>query len=146
MAQNNNNKGNKPVRVRFGIGWFYAILLAGIAFMFFSQNGANPQKIEWDEVKTLWLDGDVKEVVFIRNEFEGHVTVKPDRLAKYEDKFGGTVPKRSPHFVFLVSGSFNAEEMFDGLNAQLPENEKVKVVINNCASTSLACCNCKLLQ
>ena len=131
MAQNNNNKGNKPVRVRFGIGWFYAILLAGIAFMFFSQNGANPQKIEWDEVKTLWLDGDVKEVVFIRNEFEGHVTVKPDRLAKYEDKFGGTVPKRSPHFVFLVSGSFNAEEMFDGLNAQLPENEKVKVVIES---------------
>ena len=131
MAQNNNNKGNKPVRVRFGIGWFYAILLAGIAFMFFSQNGANPQKIEWDEVKTLWLDGDVKEVVFIRNEFEGQVTVKPDRLAKYEDKFGGTVPKRSPHFVFLVSGSFNAEEMFDGLNAQLPENEKVKVVIES---------------
>ena len=131
MAQNNNNKGNKPVRVRFGIGWFYAILLAGIAFMFFSQNGSNPQKIEWDEVKTLWLDGDVKEVVFIRNEFEGHVTVKPDRLAKYEDKFGGTVPKRSPHFVFLVSGSFNAEEMFDGLNAQLPENEKVKVVIES---------------
>ena len=132
MAQNNNNnKGNKPVRVRFGIGWFYAILLAGIAFMFFSQNGANPQKIEWDEVKTLWLDGDVKEVVFIRNEFEGHVTVKPDRLAKYEDKFGGAVPKRSPHFVFLVSGSFNAEEMFDGLNAQLPENEKVKVVIES---------------
>ena len=132
MAQNNNNnKGNKPVRVRFGIGWFYAILLAGIAFMFFSQNGANPQKIEWDEVKTLWLDGDVKEVVFIRNEFEGHVTVKPDRLAKYEDKFGGTVPKRSPHFVFLVSGSFNAEEMFDSLNAQLPENEKVKVVIES---------------
>ena len=131
MAQNNNNKGNKPVRVRFGIGWFYAILLAGIAFMFFSQNGANPQKIEWDEVKTLWLDGDVKEVVFIRNEFEGQVTVKPDRLAKYEDKFGGAVPKRSPHFVFLVSGSFNAEEMFDGLNAQLPENEKVKVVIES---------------
>ena len=132
MAQNNNNnKGNKPVRVRFGIGWFYAILLAGIAFMFFSQNGANPQKIEWDEVKTLWLDGDVKEVVFIRNEFEGHVTVKPDRLAKYEDKFGGAVPKRSPHFVFLVFGSFNAEEMFDGLNAQLPENEKVKVVIES---------------
>ncbi len=131
MTQNNNNKGNKPVKFRLGIGWFYAVLLAGIAFMFFSQNGSNPQKIEWDEVRTLWLDGDVKEVVFIRNEFEGRVTVKPDRLEKHEDKFGGAVPKRSPHFVFLVSGSFNAEEMFGELNAQLPENEKVKVVIES---------------
>ncbi|MBR2127849.1 MAG: AAA family ATPase, partial [Bacteroidales bacterium] len=99
--------------------------------MFFNQSGANPQKEEWDEVRQQWLAGDIKEVVFVRNEFEGHVTIKPDKLGKYEDKFGGVIPKKSPHFVFLVSGSFNAEEMFGELNGQLPENDKVKVVIEN---------------
>ena len=99
--------------------------------MFFNQNGANPQKEEWDEVKAQWLAGDIKEVVFIRNEFEGRVTMKPEKLGAYESKFGGVVPKKSPHFIFLVSGSFNAEEMFGQLNDQLPENEKVKVVIES---------------
>ena len=99
--------------------------------MFFNQDGANPQKEEWEEVKEQWLAGDIKEVVFVRNEFEGHVTIKPDKLGKFEDKFGGIVPKKSPHFIFLVSGSFNAEEMFGELNEQMPEGEKVKVVIEN---------------
>ena len=132
MATNNNTpRGKKPVKINFGISWLYIILMIGIGWMFFNQSGANPQKIEWDEVKQLWLADDIKEVVYIRNEYEGHITVKPDRLDKYSDKFGGEVPKSSPHFVFLVSGSFNAEEMFGQLNEQLPSDEKVKVVIEN---------------
>ena len=100
--------------------------------MFFTEgSGANPQKEEWADVKQQWLAGDIKEVVFIRNEFEGRVTIKPDRLEKYADKFGGNVPKKSPHFIFLVSGSFNAEEMFGELNAEIPADEQVKVVIEN---------------
>ena len=132
MATNNNTpRGRKPVKIRFGISWLYIILMVGIGWMFFNQENANPQKIEWDEVKQLWLADDIKEVTYIRNEYEGHVTVKPDRLEKYTEKFGGNVPKSSPHFVFLVSGSFNAEEMFGELNEQLPSDEKVKVVIEN---------------
>ena len=132
MADKNNTpRGKKPVKFSFSISWIYILLLIGIGWMFFNQDGANPQKEEWDEVKQQWLAGDIKEVVFVRNEFEGHVTMKPDRLANYEDKFGGNVPKKSPHFVFLVSGSFNAEEMFGELNSQLPEGEKVKVVIES---------------
>ena len=132
MATNNNTpRGRKPVKIRFGISWLYIILMVGIGWMFFNQEGANPQKIEWDEVKQLWLADDIKEVTYIRNEYEGHVTVKPDRLEKYTEKFGGNVPKSSPHFVFLVSGSFNAEEMFGELNEQLPSDEKVKVIIEN---------------
>ena len=132
MATNNNTpRGRKPVKIRFGISWLYIILMVGIGWMFFNQEGANPQKIEWDEVKQLWLADDIKEGTYIRNEYEGHVTVKPDRLEKYTEKFGGNVPKSSPHFVFLVSGSFNAEEMFGELNEQLPSDEKVKVVIEN---------------
>ena len=129
MADNNRKPVRKPIRFTLNISWIYIILLIGIGWMFFNQSSANPQKEEWAEVKEQWLAGDIKEVVFIRNEFEGRVTVKPDRLDKYADKFGGNVPSKSPHFIFLVSGSFNAEQMFGELNEQLPADEQVKVVI-----------------
>ena len=133
MAENNNAPhGRKPVRIRFNISWIYILLFIGIGYMFFNQGGsANPQKEEWAEVKQQWLDGDIKEVTFIRNEYEGRVTIKPDHLDRYADKFGGKVPKKSPHFIFLVSGSFNAEEMFGELNEQLPADQQVKVIIEN---------------
>ena len=134
MAENQNNgapRGRRPVKFTFNISWIYILLMFGIGWMFFNQGGANPQKEEWAQVKKQWLAGDIKEVVFIRNEFEGRVTIKPDKLEKFSADFGGKLPKKSPHYIFLVSGSFNAEEMFEELNAQLPENEQVKVVIEN---------------
>ena len=121
----------RPVRMNFSFSWFYIILIFGIIWMFFNQGGANPQKIEWDDVKKQIKAGDVKEIVFIRNDFEGRVTIKPDRLAKYADKFGGIVPKKSPHFIFLVSSSFNPEETFEELNSTLPQSDKFKVVVEN---------------
>ena len=126
-----NLRGKRPVKLSFGVSWLYVILFIGIGWMFFNQGWANPQKEEWADVTKQWLDGDIKEVTFVRNEYEGMVTIKPDRLEKYVSAFGGNVPKKSPHFVFLVSGHFNAEEMFGELNAQLPEGEQVKVVIEN---------------
>ena len=131
MAEKKNKPQKKEFRFSFNISWIYFLLLIGIGWMFFNQGGANPQKEEWADVKKQWLAGDIKEVTFIRNEYEGRVTIKPDALAKYEDSFGGNVPNKSPHFIFLVSGSFNAEEMFGELNAALPEDEQVKVVIEN---------------
>ena len=132
MAEKNTEKQpKKTINLRFNISWIYILLLFGIGWMFFNKEGANPQKEEWADVQKQWLAGDIKEVVFIRNEYEGRVTIKPDCLAKFEDKFGGKVPAKSPHFIFLVSGSFNAEEMFGELNAQMPEDEQVKVVIEN---------------
>jgi cell division protease FtsH len=133
MSEKNNNapRGQKPMRVKFNISWIYFILLIAIGWMFFNQGGANPQKEEWADVQKQWLAGDIKEVVFIRNEYEGRVTMRPERIENYADKFGGKVPEKSPHFVFLVSGSFNAEEMFGELNSKLPEDRQVKVVIEN---------------
>ena len=119
------------MRIKFNISWIYFILLIAIGWMFFNQGGANPQKEEWADVQKQWLAGDIKEVVFIRNEYEGRVTMRPERIEHYADKFGGKVPEKSPHFVFLVSGSFNAEEMFGELNAKLPEDRQVKVIIEN---------------
>ena len=133
MAVNDPKKpqGNKPVKIKFNISWIYIILLIAIGWMFFNQGGANPQKEEWADVKKQWLAGDIKEVVFIRNEYEGRITMRPERIDNYADLFGGKVPQKSPHFIFLVSGSFNAEEMFGELNAQLPEDRQVKVIIEN---------------
>ena len=125
------NKENKPIKIKFNVRWIYYLLLIGIGYMFFAGNGSSPQKEEWADVRKQWLAGDVKEVVFVRNEFEGRVTIKPDRLAKYEEQFKGKVPTKSPQFIFLVSGSFNAEEMFGELNSELPEDQQVKVVIEN---------------
>ena len=129
MAEKNKEK--KPIKFTFRISWIYILLLIGIGWMFFNQGGANPQKEEWADVQKQWLDGDIQEVVFIRNEFEGRITMRPDSIAAYADKFGGQVPGKSPHFIFLVSGSFNAEVMFGELNAQLPEDKQVKVIIEN---------------
>ena len=125
------NKNKKPIKFTFRISWIYFLLLIGIGWMFFNQDGANPQKEEWADVQKQWVDGDIQEVVFIRNKFEGRITMRPDSIAAYASKFGGEVPKKSPHFTFLVSGSFNAEEMFGELNAQLPEDSQVKVIIEN---------------
>ena len=133
MVENNNEPhGKKPMRIRFNVSWIYIILLIGIGYMFINQGGSkNPQKEEWAEVQQQWLAGDIKEVTFIRNEYEGRITMKPEKIEKFADRFGGKVPKKSPHFIFLVSGSFNAEEMFGELNAQLPADQQVKVIIEN---------------
>ena len=72
-----NPQRRKPVRMTFNFSWFYIILIIGIIWMFFNQGGANPQKIEWTDVKEQIKAGDVKEIVFIRNDFEGRVTIKP---------------------------------------------------------------------
>ena len=132
MANNKgNNRANKTKKIGFSFSWIYLILILGIVWMLFNRGGANPQKIEWDELKTMFVAGDVKEIVFVRNEFEGRVTIYPEKIEKYADKFGGQVPAKSPHFIFLVSGSFNAEEMFGELNDSLLAKDRVKIVIIN---------------
>ena len=129
-----NGKGpqRKVIRVRFNFSWFYLILILGIGWLLLNNNGANPQKIEWAEVQEMFLDGDIKEIAFVRNDFKGSVTVRPDRLNKYADKFGGKVPSSSPHFIFLVSDKFDAEKEFGELNSKLPaEDQQVKIVMEN---------------
>ena len=141
MAENtdNNNRGNdgkdprrKMVRIRLNFSWFYLLLIFAIGWMLFSQNGTAPAKIEWAEVQSIFKAGDIKEIHFVRNDYKGTITVKPDRLAKYASKFpGGEVPSRSPHFTFLVSARFDAEKEFGELNATLPETDQVKIIMEN---------------
>ena len=130
----NNNKDRKVKVISINLSWLYLLLIGVILWMlFFGQgnSGANPQKVEWEEVQQMALDGDVQEIDFVRNDYEGKIKIRPDRLEKYADKFGGQLPKKSPHFFFLVSNNFNAEEMFGALNTQLPQESRFKLVMEN---------------
>ena len=126
---------NQPKRkIGFRIPWLYIILIGVLIWVFFGDSDGEPQKIEWEQVKELYLSGDVKEVTFVRNEFEGEVTIKPDRLDKYVSWFDEEMPKEAPHFTFMVSKSFNAEQEFgnlkDSLDVKMP-GETVKVSVEN---------------
>ena len=132
MADKNNPQPRiRPPKMNFGFTWFYILLIIGIGFMLFGQRGANPQKIEWAEVESMIKAGDVKEINFVRNDYQGRVTVRPDRIEKYADKFGGPVPVRSPHFVFMTSSKFDPETVFGALNAELPADGQVKIIMEN---------------
>ncbi len=129
--KNNSQPRTKIIRINIGLSWLYILLIAGIIWMLFSNPGANPQKVEWEDVKTMIQAGDVKDIVYVRNDFKGDITIRPDRLAKYESRFNGKVPSASPHFWFYVSGAFNPEEEFGELNAALPAESHFKVIMEN---------------
>ncbi|MBP5637811.1 MAG: AAA family ATPase, partial [Bacteroidales bacterium] len=76
--------------------------------------------------------GAVEKIAFIRNDFKGEVSIRPDRLGEFADLFpGGQIPRRSPHFYFLVSSKFDPESAFEALNEPLPEEARFKVVMRN---------------
>lgn len=129
--KNNSQPRKKIIRINIGLSWLYILLIAGIIWMLFSNPGANPQKVEWEDVKTMIQAGDVKDIVYVRNDFKGDITIRLDRLAKYESRFNGKVPSASPHFWFYVSGAFNPEEEFGELNAALPADSHFKVIMEN---------------
>ena len=130
-------KGGKTFRVSFNFSWLYLLLIAGIGWLLFSnQQSSEPQKIEWQQVQTMAQSGDIEEIVFVRNDIRGEIKVRPERLAKYADQFpGGAVPRRAPHFYFLVSARFDPEENFEKLNGNLPVGDQFKVVIQNADHT-----------
>lgn len=134
MAKRKNggkNPQKKIVTVNLGLSWLYILIISGIIWMLFSNSGPNPQKTEWADVKEMIEAGDVKDIVFVRNDFKGEITIRPDRLSKYSERFGGKVPSSSPHFWFYVSSKFDPENEFAALNAELPSDGHFKVIMDN---------------
>ena len=128
----NNNDPRKPKIIRINLSWLYIILLVAIGYMLFNQSGPAPQKIEWAQVRQMMLDGDVKEIHFIRNDFKGTITIQPDKLGKYAGMYvNGKVPTRSPHFFFLTSTKFDPETEFAAINETLPAESQVKIIMEN---------------
>ena len=132
QKQDNNNKSPKIRIVRINLGWvFYALLIVSIGWMLFS-NRSLPEKLEWAQVEQMIRDGDVKEVKFVRNDFRGTVSLRPEAVQKYVALYpGGTPPKSSPQFFFLTSNKFDPETVFQELNSSLEEGNRTKLVIEN---------------
>ena len=133
MAKKQNaNQPGKPRIVRINLSWLYILLLGGIIWMLWGTRGVPPAKVEWSDVTEMIAAGDVKEIKFVRNDYEGSVSIKPDRMSGYKDLFpGGVVPKSAPQFFFLTSTSFDPETEFEKLNAGLDDADKVKLIIEN---------------
>lgn len=134
MAKSKNggkNPQKKIVTVNLGLSWLYILIISGIIWMLFSNSCPNPQKTEWADVKEMIEAGDVKDIVFVRNDYKGEITIRPDRLSKYSERFGGKVPSSSPHFWFYVSSKFDPENEFAALNAELPSDGHFKVIMDN---------------
>ena len=134
MAKSKNggkNPQKKIVTVNLGLSWLYILIISGIIWMLFSNSGPNPQKTEWADVKEMIEAGDVKDIAFVRNDYKGEITIRPDRLSKYSERFGGKVPSSSPHFWFYVSSKFDPENEFAALNAELPSDGHFKVIMDN---------------
>ena len=133
MANNKDPKGRKIFSFTLNLSWVYILIFLGIGYMLFRNQGSSePEKIEWAEVQEMIHSGDISEIVFVRNDYKGEIKVRPERLAKYTDRFrGGNPPKRAPHFYFLVSTKFDPEVTFEALNSELPVTDKFKVVIKN---------------
>ena len=111
----------------------YIALLLALGYMFFYGDGkssnSRPVKVELDEIYALADSGDIKQIEFSRDKYEGTVTLKQECLTKHKDLFGGKVPNKSPHLPFLVSAAFNPEESFGALNERLPEDRRFKLVM-----------------
>ena len=112
---------------------YIGLLLALFYFMFFSGDGkssnSRPVKVELDEIYALADSGDIKQIEFSRDKYEGTVTLKQECLTKHKDLFDGKVPNKSPHLTFIVSAAFNPEESFGALNERLPEDRRFKLVM-----------------
>ena len=130
MAQQNKGKkkGNKPrVKViRINLAWLYIPFILLIVGMLYSNKGVPAQKIEWAQVQEIVRSGDVKEIHFVRNDFEGTVTIRPDSLGKYAEMFGGQVPSKSPHFSHRITiRSIKKEDKISDINSvkRFPSND-----------------------
>lgn len=126
MADKNKKKGHPS------LSWLYILLLVGLGYFMFKTPGGVPQKIEWADVQEMVLQGDVKEIHFVRNDYKGNVSLKPGSVGKYTELFlDGVAPKKSPQFYFLVSGRFDPETEFGALNSKLDEGSRVPVIMEN---------------
>ncbi|MGM9761282.1 MAG: ATP-dependent zinc metalloprotease FtsH [Candidatus Cryptobacteroides sp.] len=134
MAQKPKNKKPNGVRIiRINLSSIiYLLLLIFIGWMLFKNSDVPAKKVEWSQVQQMVLDGDIKDIHYIRNEYKGEISVKPESLSKYSELFPeGKFPKSSPQMYFLTSTKFDPETEFAALNTSLPEGSKVLVYMEN---------------
>ncbi len=119
-------KPNGPGAARTMV-WIMYIVFAVLMFYVLRQySGGEPIKTEWLIVKEQMIPaGDVEKINYITNKHQAQVFIKKDSLDKYVNRyFAGREPKSGPHFFFLVSDNFNAEESFAQARESLPVEKR----------------------
>ena len=117
----------KPMR---GLMWIlYAIFGFAMIWIVRSYSGSDPVKTEWLTVKESMIPGgDIEKITYITNLHRAEVYIKKDSLAKYANRyFGGRAPAAGPHFYFIVSDNFNAEESFEEARMELPADQRFSI-------------------
>lgn len=118
---------SKPMR---GIMWgLYVLLGVSMFYIISNYSGSKEVKTEWLTVKESMIpQGDVEKINYITNQHRAEVYIKKDSLGKYVNKyFGGRTPNYGPHFYFIVSSNFNAEENFEEARMSLPPGDRFTV-------------------
>ncbi len=128
----NNTQKKKPIPQKPKFNYFWIILLIGLFSIYLIRSFSSPStvKTEWLVVKEQMIPaGDVEKIVYLTNLHQGEVYIRDNALAKYTNKyFGGKTPRMGPHFYFIVSDNFNAEETFEQSRMSLPENQRFTLV------------------
>ena len=117
----------KPMRSLMWI--LYAIFGFAMIWIVRSYSGTDPVKTEWLTVKESMIPGgDIEKITYITNLHRAEVYIKKDSLAKYANRyFGGRAPAAGPHFYFIVSDNFNAEESFEEARMELPADQRFSI-------------------
>ena len=107
-SQGGDNK-DKPKLPKFNLYWVYgAIFFSLIIFSILNYNQSTVN-IPYSEFEgKMLLSGDIEKMVLVRNEGYVEITIKPDALDKYEDKFKDSFtkpPKAGPHFTVQIPSS-----------------------------------------
>lgn len=131
-GNNNRRPGGTPGPVRPMRGLMWALyVIFGIAMIWIVRNysGSDPVKTEWLTVKESMIPhGDVEKITYITNLHRAEVYIRKDSLSKYVNRyFGGQTPAAGPHFYFIVSSNFNAEENFEEARMELPAAQRFTI-------------------
>ena len=121
----NQNKFQKKAP-RFNFMWIYFFVILALGFVFRMYGSADPVKTEWLTVKEQMIPaGDVEKITYITNLQKAEVYIQKDSRSKYVNKyFGGREPSVGPHFFFIVSPNFNAEENLEEARLSLPMEQR----------------------
>ena len=126
-----NTKKKGAGRAPLWLNWFYILLIGGLVYMMFSPASAGPVKKEWVDVKTQILpEGYVDKIVYVRNQRRGEIYLNSAGVERYKDQFTGKIPKSGPHFFFLVTENFEAENEFEAIRNTLPESRQFRIVVD----------------
>ncbi|MCU4173769.1 ATP-dependent zinc metalloprotease FtsH [Carboxylicivirga sp. N1Y90] len=129
-----NNQGNdkeKSKMPKFNMYWAYGLIALALILVSKMDFGQGPHKISYSEFKEEILEnGDIDNIVVIRNEGVAEVTIFENKLDNYKELFKENLtnsgpPASGPHFVFSIPSI----DMFEEARMKAEEGLKQNIPI-----------------